>query len=157
MSEGLRMNPSTCHPLNAVVGNRRSGVQRRLDITLLQQIPLSGRMSPHTCQTVGLQFHPDRQIVGALGARLLHLPHLPIDVQEMLNMMSDFVREHVRLRELAGRAEAGAQLIVESEIDVDLLIARAVERASRRLSKAARRIDGITEEHELGMTVTAGQ
>ena len=38
--------------------------------------------------------------------------------------MSELVRDHVRLGEIAGRAEPRAQLVVEREVDVDLLIER---------------------------------
>src|ERR1700712_2159498 len=67
----------------------------------------------------------------------------------MLHVMAELVREHVRLRELAGRAEAIAQLIVEAEINVDLLIERAVERPHRRLRLTASRLHAIAEENEL--------
>src|SRR5581483_4223646 len=54
--------------------------------------------------------------------------------------MTVLVRDHVGLRERAGAgAEAGAQLVEEAEVDVDLLVDRAVERADIgcRLTAAA--------------------
>src|SRR6266511_1136828 len=67
--------------------------------------------------------------------------------------MADLVRDHIRLREVAGRAEALAQLVVEAEVDVYLLILGAVERATGRSREAACRLDGVAEEIELGVAV----
>ncbi len=47
---------------------------------------------------------------------------------EILYVMTDLVRDDVRLREIARRLEALLQLVVEHHIDVDLLVERAVER-----------------------------
>ncbi len=51
--------------------------------------------------------------------------------------MSDLVRNHIGLREIARRAEAVAELVVEIEVDVDLAVAGAIERAGRRARKTA--------------------
>ena len=45
--------------------------------------------------------------------------------------MADLVRDDVRLREVAGRAEALVQLPVETEVDVELVVAWTVERPDR--------------------------
>src|SRR5688500_13909962 len=67
--------------------------------------------------------------------------------------MADLVRDHVRLREIARRAEPLVKRVVEPEGDVDLLVDRAVERAHRRLARAAARLHVIAEEHELGVAI----
>ncbi|OQY67518.1 MAG: phosphoserine phosphatase [Polyangiaceae bacterium UTPRO1] len=59
------------------------------------------------------------------------------------------------MREVAGRAEARAQLAVEAEVDVGLLVDGAVEGSHRRLGVAAARAHGVGEEHELGPAVVA--
>ena len=46
--------------------------------------------------------------------------------------MADLVRDHVRLSEIAGRPEAVAQLTEERQIEIELLVGRAVERTGRR-------------------------
>ena len=74
-----------------------------------------------------------------LGQALLRLVHLLRDAEQRLHVMADLVGDHVGLREVAGRAEAIAQVAVEVEIDVDLLVGRAVERTHRRLRRAAGR------------------
>jgi len=68
-------------------------------------------------------------------------------------VVAELVGEDVGLREVAGRAEAPLQLVVEAEVDVDLFVAGAVERAGRGLGEAAGRLDGVTEQYELGVLV----
>jgi hypothetical protein len=71
----------------------------------------------------------------------------------VLHVMTDLVREHIRLREIARRAEALLQLFVKGEIDVDLLVFRTVERSRGRLRVAARGVGGVAEKHQLGVAV----
>src|SRR4029077_11491657 len=67
--------------------------------------------------------------------------------------MPDFMRQHVGLRELAGRTKAPLELVVETKIDVNLLIARAVEGARSGFRAAATRLRVVAEEDELGVVV----
>jgi hypothetical protein len=52
-------------------------------------------------------------------------------------VVADFVRQDIRLREVARRPEATPQLLVEAQIDVDLAIAGTVERTARGFSESA--------------------
>ena len=61
--------------------------------------------------------------------------------------------DDVGLRELARCAEALLQVAVEGEVDIDLLIARAVERTHRRLTGTAGRRRCAGKEHQLGLLV----
>ncbi len=70
-------------------------------------------------------------------------------------MVADLVRDHVGGREVARRAEAAAQFVEEAEIQVDLGIGRAVERADRRSGVAATRADALAEQHQLGRLIGA--
>src|SRR3954467_15443821 len=63
--------------------------------------------------------------------------------------MPKLVRQHVGLRELARRAEARAQLVIEREVDVDLLVVRTVERAHGFLAYAAAGLRCVPEQDEL--------
>src|SRR5262249_46246385 len=54
-------------------------------------------------------------------------------------------------------AEAALQLVVEAEVDVDLLIARTVERTGRRLAEPAGRLHLVAEENELGVLVAVAE
>src|SRR5690349_529882 len=68
--------------------------------------------------------------------------------------MSHLVSDDVGLREIAWRAKSPIQFVEEAHIDVDLSIARAVERARGRGGKTARRIDLVTEHHQPRRLIT---
>ncbi len=55
---------------------------------------------------------------------------------------------HVGPREFTGRAKASGEVLEEGEVEIDLPIARAIERAHRGLAEAARRLRRVTEQHE---------
>src|SRR4051812_24308162 len=66
--------------------------------------------------------------------------------------MSDFVRNDVRLREVARRAEALVQFSKKTEIQIDLRIRRTVERPDGRRAHPARRLDGIRARASVSRT-----
>src|SRR5450759_3856764 len=68
-------------------------------------------------------------------------------------MVPDLVRDDIGLRELARGAEAPGQLVVEPEVDIDLPVARAVEGTRCALGEAARGLDGVAEEDQVGVAV----
>ena len=73
-------------------------------------------------------------------------------------MVSDLVRDHVGLREVAGGTEAALQLVVEREVDVDLVVGGAVERPDRGLcEEAAARVDAAREQDEARLLVGCGR
>ena len=86
-------------------------------------------MAPDAGVAVGLQLEPHRQRIRVARIRSLHLAHLPFRAGNRLHVMADLVREHVGLGEVPGRAEAALQLVEEAEVEVDLAIARAIERS----------------------------
>jgi hypothetical protein len=67
--------------------------------------------------------------------------------------MAYFVGDHIRLREVARRAEARFQVAVEREVDVHALVERTVEGTHRRLPHAALRAHCVAEEHQLRLGV----
>ena len=69
--------------------------------------------------------------------------------------MPDLVRDHVGLGEISRRIEAVAQVAVEAQIDVDLLIRGTVERPDRRLRETAGRLHRAGEQHQLGIHIGA--
>src|SRR5262245_30886694 len=69
--------------------------------------------------------------------------------------MTDFVRDDVRLREVARRAEAAIELHEEAGIEVNLLIARTIERSDGRGADPARGIDCVREANERGLAIGA--
>ena len=91
-----------------------------LDFALGGTAGLGGGVAPHAGVAVGLQLEAHRQLVGAARIRLLLLAHLRFGAGQPLHVMAELVGEDVRLREVAGRAEAPLQLVEEAEIEVDL-------------------------------------
>jgi hypothetical protein len=79
--------------------------------------------APDTSEAVGLEFHPDRQLVAARGIGGLALPDLRFDSEERLHVVADFVCEDVGLREIAGGAKARVQFVEEAQVEVHLAIA----------------------------------
>jgi hypothetical protein len=104
---------------------------------------------------VGLQFNPHRQRIHLRFRDLAaHAVDLARDAEQVLHVVADLVREHVSLREVTGRAHAALQRIEELQVDVDLAVARAVERPHRRLPGPAGRGRGAAKQHELGLAVS---
>ena len=68
-------------------------------------------------------------------------------------MVPDLVRDDIGLGEIARRPEPAAQVPEKAQVDVHLLVARAVEGPDRRLREAAGRLDRAGEQHELGKLV----
>src|SRR5205085_1943138 len=72
----------------------------------------------------------------------------PFDAHQPLHVMAYFVRDDVRAREVARGAEALAELLKESKIEIHAAVLRTVERARRRLRHAARRVNRVTKHHD---------
>src|SRR5215467_9103078 len=105
-------------------------------------------MSPDAGIAVGLQFETHRKRVRCRRIVLLRGAHLLLDTGQALNVMTDFVRDHVRARELARRPEATAELLEESEVEIHTAVLRTVEGARRRFGHAARRVNRVAEQHD---------
>ena len=91
-------------------------------------------------EAVGLQLEPHRELRWPdPGPACCSLLDLAADAEQVLHVVADLVGDHVGLGEVAGRAEAVAQLLVEAEVDVDLLVGRAVERPHRGLRRSRSR------------------
>src|SRR3954471_24604494 len=90
-------------------------------------------VSPDPRIAVRLQFERDRCAVRARAPSAYAVTR----AEEVLHVMAELVSDHVRLGEVARRAEAPRQLVEEAQIEVDLVIGRAVERAGRALGAAA--------------------
>ena len=98
-------------------------------------------MSPHAGVTIGLQLDAHRALVRVAAER-----RALERAGEILHVMSDLVRQHVGLREIAWRAELLVKIVEEAQIEIDLAIARTVERPGRRARQPARRLNRVAEE-----------
>ena len=90
---------------------------------------------------IRLELEPDRQAVALApaGARWTLL-HLFRRAEQILDVMAEFVGDHIILREIALGAEAVGEFVEEAGVEIDALIGRAVERPHRRLRGAAARL-----------------
>ena len=98
---------------------------------------LVGELRPDAGVAVGLQLQRDRVLVRVVRVALLRGAHLALGAEEGLQVVAELVRRDVRLRELALRAELLLELVEEAELEVDLLVRRAVERADLGRRRAA--------------------
>src|SRR5947209_5770101 len=102
-------------------------------------------MAPDPGQAIGLQLQADGERVSLGRVAALQRADLLLDPQQFLHVVPNLVRDDVRLRELARRAELRAQLVEEAEVDIDLFVLRAVERSGGRLRGPATRLRIVTE------------
>ena len=58
--ERFRNDLTTCHLLQAIVANGGRGVQPFFRISRLEDVPRCGKVSPYSCETIGLQLQPHR-------------------------------------------------------------------------------------------------
>jgi len=79
--------------------------------------------------------------------------HLAQDAELVLHVVAHLVRDDVGLREIAGRAELCRELLVPGQVDVDGVVARAVEGTHGRLGLTARGADRAREDDELRVFV----
>src|SRR6201999_4548859 len=94
---------------------------------------------------VGLQLGPDRVALGAGAAVVAEQAEL------VLHVVAVLVGQHIGLGEgTAARSELGLEILEEAEVDVDVAIARAVERAGGGRGSAAGGCDLAAEETGLG-------
>src|SRR5882757_1132006 len=90
----------------------------------------------------------------ALGWLLaLKTAHLRLRPKNLLHMMPQLMRHHIRLRELAGATAKPRQLIPEAQVDVHLLVGWTVKRSRRRLSRPASRLRIAAKEDQLRMAI----
>ena len=100
MSPALRTYRPPAHLLNVIIPNRRRRLQRPIHIVLMHDPPLLGRMPPNPRIAVRLQLQIDRQLLRFARILLAQPLHLRLRPQQVLHMVSEFMRNHVRLRKV---------------------------------------------------------
>ena len=135
------------HPLNAVVADGRRRLQALLEVAgsistacaarpdCWWRAPTLRRNSPP-----GARAGPTVRFARE-GFSRLQLAHLDSIPRQRLHVMPELVREHVGLGEVAGRAESAAELVEEPEVEIDVLVARTVERPARATARSRRPIE----------------
>ena len=124
------------HFLQPVIPDSSCGSQRGFDISALQQATLLRRVSPYARQAICLQLHAHGKWIPLPRILFLQSPHFRFNAQEFLNMMPDFVRKDICLRELSRRAESLFQLVIKSKVDIDSLVRRTIKGPRRGLRRA---------------------
>src|SRR5262245_7184415 len=115
-----------------------------------------GITSPNAGQKICLQLQPDRQpIVFSFTNPASSRLHAIGNAGQILHVMSNFVRDDVRLREIATCAEALLEFTEKAEVDVNASILRTIERTGGPTGEAATGLNHICEEHELRFFVLA--
>jgi hypothetical protein len=151
MGEGIRHHFAAGLPLQGVVADGGGGVQGRFHVAVFNDVARAvGVVGPDAGEAVGLQLQPHRQGVAlAFGSVALGVVHLVADAHQVLHVVADFVRHHIGLGEFAGGVEALLEQAEEVEVDVDVLVPRAVERSGGGTAGAAGGLDGAAEHLHL--------
>src|SRR5690606_25421711 len=98
---------------------------------------------PDAAEAVRLQFHPHLDVVGlrAAAGLLLHLLRSRQDAEQILDVMSDLMRDHICLRKFALLAATGVEarfhFSKERRVKKDAAIEGTIEWPHRRLCEAA--------------------
>jgi hypothetical protein len=113
--------------LDPVVADRRGCVEAVVDVGLLQRFQEAGLhrvRRPDPCVAIRLQLGAHGPALRPLGV----VPDLIEDAEQVLHVVPVLVCEHVRLNEgCVLRAELALQVVEEAQVDVDEVVARAVE------------------------------
>ena len=155
MREGFGDDITLCRLLQAVVADSGGSAHRFFDVALFQHVLLIlGVHGPDACQAIGLKFQPYGQSVAFLFTCLLtRRLDLCRGAKQRLNVMTHFMRYDVGECEVAAGAELACHLVVEREVEVDLLVARTIERPRCTLRDAAIGLHDAGEQHERGFLV----
>ncbi len=156
MGERVRRHVAPALLLQPVVADGAGGVQRLFQVAGFQNLAALSGVGPDARETVGLQLLAHGQQVGLrLACAAFELLDPAGDTDECLHVMADFVGDHVGLGEVAAGAEAGAQILEEAQVDINLPVGGTVERPHRRLGQAAGGLDGPAEQDQGRLLVAA--
>src|SRR5688572_15333799 len=137
MGPALGLDGAAGFALQAIVADRGGGSERFVDVAGFEQVTALGRVTPDAGEAVGLELEPDGEAAGAFALAARRAMHLVARAELVLQVVTDLVRDHVRLGEVAGGAEATFELGEEAEVDVRTFVARAVEGARCGAAEAA--------------------
>src|SRR5215207_3612796 len=151
--ERVRIDASPRLLLQPVVTDRLRGSHRLLDVARIELAGLEDGVRPHARVAVCLQLEPDGGLIRALGVRAPDLLDLRARAELLLDVVADLVRDHVRPCEVAAGLEPALHVAVEGEVEVYVIVGRAVERTDRGARRAAASVYAVPVEHQLGPPV----
>ncbi len=153
MREAFRADSAASRALKPIVAYGRGGTEPLRNVFRIHLESLLTEVSPNSGKAIGLQFQAHRQCVLLAGIPFLKASNFALNSEYFLHVMTYFMGDNVSLREFAGSAEPGLQFIEEPEIEVNLFVARAVERTYRGLGFAAGRRVFIAVNEQRGVMV----
>jgi len=108
--------------LKSVVADPIGSVDSLFDITFLEDVIFLVRvMRPHAGQIIRLKLQSHGHLIGhQFVAPGTNFVDLIAEAREILNVVSDLVRDHVGLRKIAGRLMSLSQLVEERWVNVNL-------------------------------------
>jgi hypothetical protein len=128
MGKAIRRNCASRHLLQMIVSNRRGGTKTISHVGLVDLAALGRSVSPDTCQTVSLELQHDGELIPRLRIARLKLTHAILDAEDVLDVVAQLMSDHIRLSKVSRASADAVKLIPETEIDIDLLVGRAIER-----------------------------
>ena len=149
MGEALRTYCSALHSLQVIVAYGCRCLQARGDIGVVNDLTLLGAVRPYACEAVCLQFEIDGERVPLRRILTGEVLNLLFDSEDILHVVAEFVRDNVSLGKVRVTAAEMPEFIPEAQVDVDLLIRRAIERAGLRLGGTATGLCVVAKEHKL--------
>src|SRR5581483_3179820 len=156
MSEGFRNDGAAGAALQGVIPDLGSRIQRGLDVSRLEApavLALRAR-GPHTCKAVRLQLQAHAECIRLriICAQPL-LIHTAEDAEQVLHVMTDFMADDIRVRELSRRTELSGHEVEKAEIEIHDAVVRTVERAGCRFALTAGRRITVPEEPQVRILI----
>ena len=154
MRPSIRVDLTAGLLLDMVIADRSGSVNGLLQLLFGNRfehgvLALVSTRCPDTCVAVRLQLN--RHGCGIL-ARIVVITQTK-GVLQVLNMVAPLVGDNIHLGQGTGAAAELFKLVEEAGVQVDVLVARAVERASARRCVAAAGLDTVLEQAQAGFTV----
>ena len=141
--------------MESIVANRAGRAHRFPNISSFYNMfdPV-GITSPNAGEKICLQFEPDREpIVFSFADPTTRRLHTIGNAEQILYVMSNFVRYDVGLREIASCTQAALEFMEKSQVDLNASIFWTIERTSGPARKSAAGPSLVREEHQLRLLV----
>jgi hypothetical protein len=111
----FRLNRTARHFLEPVVSDGRRRSESFFKVARLNEIPFSlGVVAPDAGETIGLQFHSDRQGISfSFRGLALEARHLFCNAHQILHVMAYLMGDYIGLGEVAWRTQALGHFVEE--------------------------------------------
>lgn len=157
--ERFRLDVTATAFLQRVVADGSRGRHGLFDVSVFDDAVFFFRMvQHHSGKEVRLQFQANRiLVVFDLGNLLTNLIELIGVAKQVLNVVTDFVSDHVGLSEIPRCTELASQLAEEGCVEINFFIGRAIERSRAAAGHAASTVDLVFEQNQRWFFVVAAR